>query len=70
MSSALLIAYVLVEVPLRLLLFCSYGNFLTEDECDHLIKISKPHMKDATILDKKTGKQMPNRYSQLCSIHS
>ena len=39
----------------------SYGNFLTEEECDHLIKLSKPHMKDATILNKTTGIEMPNR---------
>ena len=39
----------------------SYGSFLTEEECDHLIKISKPHMKDATVLNKTTGIETPNR---------
>ena len=40
--------------------YARYGSFLTEDECDHLIRLAKPHMKDATILDTKTGKQIPN----------
>ena len=40
--------------------YARYGSFLTEDECDHLIRLAKPHMKDATILDQKTGKQIPN----------
>ena len=39
--------------------YARYGSFLTEDECDHLIRLAKPHM-NATILDKKTGKQIQN----------
>ena len=46
---------------LSILSTCSYGNFLTEEECDHLIKISKPYMKDATVLNKTTGIETPNR---------
>lgn len=40
---------------------CRYGSFLTEEECDHLIKLAKPNMRDSTILDKASGKQIPNR---------
>ena len=45
----------------QLLVLRRYGNFLTEEECDHLIKISKPNMKDATTVNKTTGKETPNR---------
>ena len=45
----------------QLLTLRRYGNFLTEEECDHLIKISKPTMKDATTVNKTTGKETPNR---------
>lgn len=33
-----------------------FKNFLSDEECDHLIKIAKPHMTQAKVADNKTGK--------------
>ena len=40
---------------------CSYHGFLTPEECDHLIELAKPKMVEATVLDEKTKKQIPNK---------
>ncbi|KAK9062046.1 hypothetical protein SSX86_019230 [Deinandra increscens subsp. villosa] len=32
-----------------------YHNFLSKEECEHIIDISKPHMKKSTIIDKMKG---------------
>ena len=49
-------------------ILCRYGSFLSEDECDHLIKMAKPHMKDATVIDKKIGEKIPNRWCNMCIL--
>ncbi|CAL5197445.1 unnamed protein product [Lathyrus oleraceus] len=33
-----------------------YHNFLTKEECEHIINIAKPHMKRSTVVDNETGK--------------
>ena len=33
-----------------------YHNFLTPQECNHLINLAAPHMKTANVVDKTTGK--------------
>ena len=33
-----------------------FKKFLTDEECDHLIKIAKPYMKAPAVADDKTGK--------------
>ena len=33
-----------------------FKNFLSDEECDHLIKIAKPHMAKSSVADNKTGK--------------
>ncbi|KAF5769015.1 putative procollagen-proline 4-dioxygenase [Helianthus annuus] len=32
-----------------------YHNFLSKDECEHVINIAKPHMKKSTVIDKIKG---------------
>ncbi|KAJ8762163.1 hypothetical protein K2173_007317 [Erythroxylum novogranatense] len=38
-----------------------YHNFLSKEECDHLISLAKPHMKKSTVIDSKTGKSVDSR---------
>ncbi|XP_024993525.1 probable prolyl 4-hydroxylase 10 isoform X2 [Cynara cardunculus var. scolymus] len=38
-----------------------YHNFLSQDECEHLIKIAKPHMEKSTVVDSVTGKSKDSR---------
>ncbi|KAK2408763.1 putative prolyl 4-hydroxylase [Trifolium repens] len=35
-----------------------YHNFLTKEECEHLINISKPTMQKSSVIDNKTGKSV------------
>ncbi|KAK3240943.1 hypothetical protein CYMTET_49253 [Cymbomonas tetramitiformis] len=37
-----------------------FHNFLTEEECDHMIKIATPSMTKSTVVDNKTGKSVPS----------
>ena len=37
-----------------------YHNFLTPEECDHLIAIARPKMSVASVVDKKTGASKPS----------
>ncbi|XP_065856763.1 probable prolyl 4-hydroxylase 10 [Euphorbia lathyris] len=38
-----------------------YHNFLTEDECNYLIELAKPHMHKSTVVDTDTGKSKDSR---------
>ncbi|KAK7406862.1 hypothetical protein VNO78_08496 [Psophocarpus tetragonolobus] len=38
-----------------------YHNFLTKEECDHLIEIAKPNMQKSTVVDSETGKSKDSR---------
>ncbi|KAK1410498.1 hypothetical protein QVD17_37035 [Tagetes erecta] len=38
-----------------------YHNFLSEEECEHLIKMAKPHMVKSTVVDSATGKSKDSR---------
>ncbi|KAK6924543.1 Prolyl 4-hydroxylase alpha subunit, Fe(2+) 2OG dioxygenase domain [Dillenia turbinata] len=38
-----------------------YHNFLTKDECEHLIELAKPHMMKSTVVDSETGKSKDSR---------
>ncbi|KAL3840175.1 hypothetical protein ACJIZ3_024766 [Penstemon smallii] len=38
-----------------------YHNFLSKEECEHLINLAKPHMKKSTVVDSKTGKSKDSR---------
>ncbi|XP_062144514.1 probable prolyl 4-hydroxylase 10 [Alnus glutinosa] len=38
-----------------------YHNFLTKEECDHLISLAKPHMQKSTVVDSETGKSKDSR---------
>ncbi|KAL4577727.1 hypothetical protein LXL04_013840 [Taraxacum kok-saghyz] len=38
-----------------------YHNFLSEDECEHLINLAKPHMEKSTVVDSVTGKSKDSR---------
>lgn len=38
-----------------------YHNFLTKEECDHLISLAKPHMHKSTVVDSETGKSKDSR---------
>ncbi|WJX88372.1 procollagen-proline 4-dioxygenase [Trifolium repens] len=35
-----------------------YHNFLTNEECEHLINIAKPNMRMSTVIDTQTGKSV------------
>lgn len=37
-----------------------FHNFLTEEECDHMIKMATPSMTKSTVVDNKTGKSVPS----------
>nr|XP_043606378.1 probable prolyl 4-hydroxylase 10 [Erigeron canadensis] len=38
-----------------------YHNFLSQDECEHLINLAKPHMEKSTVVDNETGKSKDSR---------
>ncbi|ONM05415.1 putative prolyl 4-hydroxylase 3 [Zea mays] len=38
-----------------------YHNFLSKEECDHLISLAKPHMKKSTVVDSATGGSKDSR---------
>jgi len=38
-----------------------YHNFLSKEECDHLISLAKPHMKKSTVVDSATGASKDSR---------
>ncbi|KAK6118926.1 hypothetical protein DH2020_047334 [Rehmannia glutinosa] len=38
-----------------------YHNFLSKEECEHLINLAKPHMAKSTVVDSKTGKSKDSR---------
>ncbi|KAL6226972.1 hypothetical protein ACLB2K_000931 [Fragaria x ananassa] len=38
-----------------------YHNFLTQQECDYLIDLAKPHMEKSTVVDSETGKSKDSR---------
>ncbi|CAN6457572.1 unnamed protein product [Victoria cruziana] len=38
-----------------------YHNFLSRDECEHLIHLAEPHMQRSFVVDRKTGKTMSSR---------
>ncbi|KAF3786245.1 putative prolyl 4-hydroxylase 3 [Nymphaea thermarum] len=38
-----------------------YHNFLTDDECDYLVNLAKPHMRKSTVVDSATGKSKDSR---------
>ncbi|XP_057503530.1 probable prolyl 4-hydroxylase 3 [Actinidia eriantha] len=38
-----------------------YHNFLSKEECEHLIKLAKPRMAKSTVVDSKTGKSKDSR---------
>ncbi|KAA8532025.1 hypothetical protein F0562_006833 [Nyssa sinensis] len=38
-----------------------YHNFLSKEECEHLISLSKPHMQKSAVVDSKTGKGIDSR---------
>ncbi|KAL8198028.1 hypothetical protein R6Q57_029917 [Mikania cordata] len=38
-----------------------YHNFLSQDECEHLIKLAKPHMEKSAVVDNETGKSVDSR---------
>ncbi|GJW05694.1 probable prolyl 4-hydroxylase 10 [Tanacetum coccineum] len=38
-----------------------YHNFLSQEECEHLINIAKPHMEKSTVVDSVTGKSKDSR---------
>ncbi|KAL9327173.1 hypothetical protein ACSQ67_007818 [Phaseolus vulgaris] len=38
-----------------------YHNFLTKEECEHLINIAKPNMRKSAVVDSETGKSMDSR---------
>ncbi|KAJ9564661.1 hypothetical protein OSB04_000627 [Centaurea solstitialis] len=38
-----------------------YHNFLSQDECNHLINLAKPHMEKSTVVDNETGKSKDSR---------
>ncbi|XP_050380187.1 probable prolyl 4-hydroxylase 10 [Argentina anserina] len=38
-----------------------YHNFLTQQECNYLIDLAKPHMEKSTVVDSETGKSKDSR---------
>ncbi|KAL5713968.1 procollagen-proline 4-dioxygenase [Ranunculus cassubicifolius] len=38
-----------------------YHNFLSKDECEHLIDLAKPHMEKSTVVDSETGRSKDSR---------
>ncbi|KAG9137984.1 hypothetical protein Leryth_019368 [Lithospermum erythrorhizon] len=38
-----------------------YHNFLSKEECEHLINLAKPNMVKSTVVDSSTGKSMDSR---------
>ncbi|XWS33912.1 hypothetical protein CRYUN_Cryun22dG0123600 [Craigia yunnanensis] len=38
-----------------------YHNFLSKEECEHLIDLAKPHMEKSTVVDSETGKSKDSR---------
>lgn len=38
-----------------------YHNLLTQQECDYLIDLAKPHMEKSTVVDSETGKSKDSR---------
>ncbi|KAK8945642.1 hypothetical protein KSP40_PGU000405 [Platanthera guangdongensis] len=38
-----------------------YHNFLSKEECEYLIELSKPHMAKSTVVDSTTGKSKDSR---------
>ncbi|KAK1320120.1 hypothetical protein QJS10_CPA03g02326 [Acorus calamus] len=38
-----------------------YHNFLSEEECKHLIELAKPHMEKSTVVDSATGQSKDSR---------
>ncbi|KAM0844400.1 hypothetical protein ACQ4PT_057076 [Festuca glaucescens] len=38
-----------------------YHNFLSKEECEHLISLAKPHMKKSTVVDSATGGSKDSR---------
>ncbi|XP_071739136.1 uncharacterized protein [Rutidosis leptorrhynchoides] len=44
-----------------------YHNFLSNDECEHLINIAEPYMKKSTIIDHELG-EIIDSYFRTCSL--
>ncbi|KAJ0464144.1 putative procollagen-proline 4-dioxygenase [Helianthus annuus] len=44
-----------------------YHNFLSKDECEHVINIAKPHMKKSTVIDKIKG-EIEDKWYELLSL--
>ncbi|KAI3519139.1 hypothetical protein L1887_08166 [Cichorium endivia] len=38
-----------------------YHNFLSQEECEHLINLARPHMEKSTVVDTLTGKSKDSR---------
>ncbi|KAL8240396.1 hypothetical protein R6Q59_013751 [Mikania micrantha] len=38
-----------------------YHNFLSQDECEHLINLAKPHMVKSAVIDNETGQSRDSR---------
>ncbi|KAJ0966885.1 hypothetical protein J5N97_023802 [Dioscorea zingiberensis] len=38
-----------------------YHNFLSKEECEHLISLAKPHMEKSTVVDSQTGRSKDSR---------
>ncbi|XP_031505150.2 probable prolyl 4-hydroxylase 3 isoform X2 [Nymphaea colorata] len=38
-----------------------YNNFLSRDECEHLINLAKPNLRRSSVVDSRTGKSIPSR---------
>nr|XP_023892476.1 probable prolyl 4-hydroxylase 3 [Quercus suber]XP_023892477.1 probable prolyl 4-hydroxylase 3 [Quercus suber] len=38
-----------------------YHNFLSKEECEHIISLAKPHMRKSTIVDSKSGRGIESR---------
>ncbi|KAJ4803419.1 2-oxoglutarate (2OG) and Fe(II)-dependent oxygenase superfamily protein [Rhynchospora pubera] len=39
-----------------------YHNFLSKEECDHLIKLAAPHLQKSQVVDPRTGKNTFSRF--------
>eukprot|EP00898_Chlorokybus_atmophyticus_P003029 jgi/Chlat1/3727/Chrsp259S03881 len=37
-----------------------YHNFLTDEECDHLVNLAKPQLQKSMVVDSSTGKSVPS----------
>lgn len=38
-----------------------YHNFLTQEECEHMINLAKPTMVKSSVIDNDTGKSVDSR---------